>query len=70
MADKVALITGATGQDGAHLVRLILSKGCVVHGIKLCQAYRKQHGCDFASAMPTNLYGLGDKWDLEHFSTI
>src|SRR6516165_3977016 len=34
MADKVALITGATGQDGAYLAELLLSKGYVVHGIK------------------------------------
>jgi GDP-L-fucose synthase len=34
-------------------------------GIKLCEAYRRQHGCDFISAMPTNLYGPGDNWDLE-----
>ncbi len=33
-------------------------------GIKLCQAYRKQYGCDFISAMPTNLYGPGDNFDL------
>jgi GDP-L-fucose synthase len=30
-----------------------------------CQAYREQHGCDFISAMPTNLYGPGDNFDLE-----
>jgi GDP-L-fucose synthase len=35
-----------------------------IAGIKLCQAYRKQHGCDFISAMPTNLYGPGDNFDL------
>jgi GDPmannose 4,6-dehydratase len=34
MSDKVALITGATGQDGAYLAELLLSKGYVVHGIK------------------------------------
>ena len=33
-------------------------------GIKLAQAYRKQHGRDFISAMPTNLYGPGDNFDL------
>jgi GDP-L-fucose synthase len=33
-------------------------------GIKLCQAYRRQQGCDFVSAMPTNLYGPGDNYDL------
>ncbi len=36
-----------------------------IAGIKLCQAYRKQHGCDFISAMPTNLYGPGDNFDLD-----
>ena len=35
-----------------------------ITGIKLCQAYRKQHGDDFISAMPTNLYGPGDNYDL------
>ena len=36
-----------------------------IAGIKLCQAYRKQYGCDFISAMPTNLYGPNDNYDLE-----
>ena len=35
-----------------------------IAGIKLCQAYRRQHGRDFISAMPTNLYGPGDNFDL------
>jgi len=35
-----------------------------IAGIKLAQAFRKQHGCDFISAMPTNLYGPGDNFDL------
>jgi GDP-L-fucose synthase len=35
-----------------------------IAGIKLCQAYRKQYGCDFISAMPTNLYGPIDNFDL------
>lgn len=35
-----------------------------IAGIKLVQAYRIQHGCDFISAMPTNLYGPGDNFDL------
>ncbi|HYA05666.1 MAG TPA: GDP-mannose 4,6-dehydratase, partial [Xanthobacteraceae bacterium] len=34
MADPVALITGATGQDGAYLAELLLAKGYIVHGIK------------------------------------
>jgi GDP-L-fucose synthase len=36
-----------------------------IAGIKLCQAYRKQHGCNFISAMPTNLYGPNDNYDLQ-----
>jgi GDP-L-fucose synthase len=35
-----------------------------IAGIKLCQAYRRQHGRDYISAMPTNLYGPGDNFDL------
>ncbi len=35
-----------------------------IAGIKLCQAYRRQYGLDFISAMPTNLYGPGDNFDL------
>ena len=34
-----------------------------IAGMKLCAAYRRQHGCDFISAMPTNLYGAGDNYD-------
>lgn len=36
-----------------------------ISGIKLCQAYRRQYGCDFISALPTNLYGPGDNYELE-----
>ena len=36
-----------------------------IAGIKLCQAYRHQYGCDFISAMPTNLYGPNDNFDLD-----
>lgn len=36
-----------------------------IAGIKLCQAYRIQHACDFISVMPTNLYCPGDNYDLE-----
>lgn len=35
-----------------------------IAGIKMCQAYRRQYGRDFISAMPTNLYGPGDNFDL------
>lgn len=36
-----------------------------IAGIKLCQAYKRQYGCRFIAAMPTNLYGPGDNFDLE-----
>ena len=36
-----------------------------IAGIKLCQAYRSQYGCDFISGMPTNLYGPNDNFDLQ-----
>jgi len=36
-----------------------------IAGIKLCQAYRRQYGCNFISAMPTNLYGPGDNYNLQ-----
>src|ERR1035438_2503219 len=36
-----------------------------IAGIKLCQAYRRQYGCDFISVMPTNLYGPNDNYDLQ-----
>lgn len=35
-----------------------------IAGIKLAEAYRREYGCDFISAMPTNLYGPGDNFDL------
>ncbi len=37
-----------------------------IAGIKLCEAYRSQYGCNFISAMPTNLYGPNDNYDLEN----
>lgn len=37
-----------------------------IAGIKMCQAYRRQYGCDFIAAMPTNLYGPNDNFDLQH----
>jgi GDP-L-fucose synthase len=36
-----------------------------ISGIMLCRAYRRQYGCDYISAMPTNLYGPGDNFDLQ-----
>ena len=56
--DEDALLTGpleATNQWYA------IAK---IAGLKLAQAYRRQHGCDFISAMPTNLYGPNDNFDL------
>lgn len=41
-----------------------------IAGIKMCQAYRRQYGCDFISAMPTNLYGPGDNYHLENSHVI
>jgi GDP-L-fucose synthase len=35
-----------------------------IAGIKMCESYRRQHGCDFRSVMPTNLYGPNDNFDL------
>ena len=37
-----------------------------IAGIKLCEAYRSQYGCNFISVMPTNLYGIGDNYDLKN----
>lgn len=37
-----------------------------ISGIKLCEAYRDQYGCNFISAMPTNLYGPNDNYDLNN----
>jgi GDP-L-fucose synthase len=54
-----ALLTGSLEPTNESYA---LAKIC---GIKLCQAYAKQHGANFISAMPTNLYGPGDNFDLE-----
>jgi GDP-L-fucose synthase len=37
-----------------------------IAGIKMCDAYRTQYGCDFISVMPTNLYGFNDNYDLQN----
>jgi GDP-L-fucose synthase len=37
-----------------------------IAGIRMCQAYRRQHGCDFISAMPSNMYGPNDNYDLQN----
>ncbi len=36
-----------------------------IAGIKMCEAYRRQYECDFVSVMPTNLFGLGDRYDAQ-----
>ena len=41
-----------------------------IAGIKLCEAYRRQYGCDFISVMPTNLYGPGDNYHPEHSHVV
>jgi GDP-L-fucose synthase len=41
-----------------------------IAGLKLCQAYRREFGRDYISAMPTNLYGIGDHFDLEQAHVI
>ena len=41
-----------------------------IAGIKLCEAYRRQHGCDFISAQPCNLYGPGDTFDERNSHVI
>ncbi len=41
-----------------------------IAGIKLCENYRSQYGCDFISAMPTNLYGPNDNYDLNNSHVI
>src|SRR5215470_10311205 len=41
-----------------------------IAGIKLCEAYRRQHGSDFISVMPTNLYGPGDNYHPEHSHVV
>ena len=54
-----ALLSGALEptNEGYALAKIV--------GIKLCETYRRQYGDDFISAMPTNLYGPGDNFDLE-----
>ncbi len=37
-----------------------------IAGIKMCDAYRAQYGCNFISVMPTNLYGFNDNYDLQN----
>ncbi len=37
-----------------------------IAGVKMCEAYRAQYGCDFVALMPTNLYGINDNFDLQN----
>ncbi len=59
-----ALLTGAleSTNEGYAIAKIA--------GIKLCQAYRQQHGVDFICAMPTNLYGAHDNFDLQSSHVI
>jgi GDP-L-fucose synthase len=41
-----------------------------IAGIKLCEAYRDQYGCNFIAAMPTNMYGPGDNYHLQNSHVI
>src|SRR5205807_5365750 len=63
MPDRIALITGTTGQDGAYLAELLLSKGYLVHGIK-------RRSSSFNSARVDHLYqdphGAGVKFTLHY----
>lgn len=51
-----------TGKLEKSNIAYALSK---IAGIELCKSYKKQYGCDFISAMPVNLYGPNDSFDLE-----
>jgi len=62
--EEAALLTGPLEPTNAWYA---IAK---IAGIKLCQAYRKQYGCDFIAAMPTNLYGPGDNYHPENSHVI
>jgi len=55
-----ALLTGPLEQTNEAYA---LAK---ISGLRMCAYYRKQYGCDYISAMPTNLYGYGDNFDLQN----
>jgi GDP-L-fucose synthase len=59
-----ALLTGALESTNEWYA---LAK---IAGLKLCQAYRRQFGCEFIAAMPTNLYGPNDNFDLQSSHVI
>ena len=52
-----------TGMFDKNIRAYAVSK---IAGIEMCRAYRKQHGCDFVSVIPPNLYGPGDNYHPEH----
>jgi GDP-L-fucose synthase len=58
------LLTGPLEQtnEGYALAKIM--------GVKSCQYYRRQHGCNFIAALPTNLYGPGDKFDPERSHVV
>ena len=62
--DEAALLTGPLEPTNEWYA---IAK---IAGIKMCQAYRSQYGCDFISAMPTNLYGPHDNFDLQSSHVI
>jgi nucleoside-diphosphate-sugar epimerase len=41
-----------------------------IAGIKMCESYRRQYGCNYISAMPTNLYGPNDNYDLNNSALL
>ncbi len=56
-----------TGNLDANIRSYAVSK---IAGIELCRAYRKQHGCDFISIIPPNLYGPGDNYHPQHSHVV
>jgi GDP-L-fucose synthase len=62
--EETALLTGALEPTNEPYA---VAK---IAGIKLCESYRRQYGCDFRSVMPTNLYGPNDNFDLQSSHVI
>ena len=54
----------------SSVVRALTQSSQKISGIKLCDAYRAEYGCDFISAMPTNLYGIGDNYNPKNSHVI
>ena len=63
---KTALITGITGQDGSYLAEFLLERGYEVHGLVRWTSSIGTWRIDTICAMPTNIYGLNDNYDLEN----